>query len=397
MSGSMASMPTRLPGESDREYHIRSSRARLVDQESWYSSHLAKSRGRHDKRASLKEAVHQFVQDGDILSDSGFTWVRGCWQAMCEILRQEKHSLSVIGSPMAVAGPLSALGAASYLHNSYVGAEMRGLDRMFSLAVKEKVVEIVSEWGHGAQALGFKAAQLGIPYVAARQMLGSDMLRYNPYVRVVPNQLREDQSTVCLIPALYPDIVFIHAQQADKFGNARIHGPVVNDVALSVAARRVVITCEEIVPESDMRDNRSGNCIPFLYVDAVVELPFGAVPGMCPGYYYWSREWWEKSIRIVGKDKQSFRQWADKYVYTCRDQYDFVDKMGGGSRQLVNLRKLTLAAEGVLGADKVDYGYEEVTPGHPSWRYPWESDYRTEKERLLEQIDRLLELEEEGK
>ena len=397
MSGSITSMPSRKPGESEDDYHIRSSRARLVDRESWYRAHLSKSRSRHDKRATLKEAVQQHVQDGDIISDSGFTWVRGCWQAMCEILRQGRSNLSVVGSPMAVAGPLSVLGAAKYLHNSYVGAEMRGLDRMFSVAVKEKMVEIVSEWGHGAQALGFKAAQLGIPFAAGKQMLGSDMIKYNPYVKVMPNPLQENGSPVCLIPALYPDIVFIHVQQADKFGNARIWGPVVNDVALSVAARKVVITCEEIVPESDMRNNQSSNCIPFLYVDAVVELPFGAVPGMCPGHYYWNREWWEKGVRIMGRDRQAYLQWADKYVYSCRDQFDFVDKIGGGSRHLINLRKLTLAAEGVLEPDNVDYGYDEVTASRPAWRYPWETDFEAEKARLLEQIDRLLELEKEGR
>lgn len=389
MTDRITSMPPRLPGEDDRQYHVRSAPARLVDRESWHQAHMKKDRKRYDKRTSLKEAVSHFVQDGDIVADSGFTWVRGALQATFEIIRQGKKDLSMIGSPLAAAGPPTALGVVRYLHNSYTGGELRGMDRMFDRAVREKKAEIVSEWSHGTQALGFKAAQLGLPFVACKQLLGSDMLRYNPYVKVIDNPLQEGSDPVCLVPALYPDVVFIHVQQADKYGNARIWGPLVNDVALAVAARKVVLTCEEIVPESEMRNNQAFNCIPFFFVDAVVELPYGALPGSCPGYYYWHREWWEEAVRVAGKDVDLYRQWAEKYIYGCRDHFDFIDKLGGGIREIIRRRKLTLVAEGKLEIDSVDYAYQEVTPQHPAWQYPWEDDYETEKRRLLEQIERL--------
>ncbi len=110
---------------------------------------------------------------------------------------------------------------------------------------------------------------MGVPYLASKVMLGSDMVKHNPYVKISSHAFKDEpeKDMVCLIPALYPDIVFIHVQKADKYGNAMIWGPVVNDIALSVASRKVVITCEELVSEDEIRNNTSGNSIPFMYME----------------------------------------------------------------------------------------------------------------------------------
>ena len=87
-------------------------------------------------------------------------------------------------------------------------------------------------------AQGFKAAQLGSPGVFSKQLLGSDILKFNPYTKVMQNPMRADHDPVVFIPALYPDLTVIHVQAADKYGNARIYGPAVNDIALAAAARK---------------------------------------------------------------------------------------------------------------------------------------------------------------
>ncbi|MGE5370584.1 MAG: CoA transferase subunit A [Solirubrobacterales bacterium] len=397
MTADVFTLPDRQPGQSDRDYHIASAPARLVDAESWRKAHLAKDRSRVDKRITLKEAVDRYVQDGDIVSDSGFTWVRGCIQATFEMIRQNKKDLTWMGAPMATAGIPTGAGIVKSLHNSYTGAEMRGIDRVFSRRIRNKQVEILSEWSHGAQALGFKAAQLGLPYVASKILLGSDMLKYNPYVKTVQDELRGgDGNAVCLIPALYPDVVFIHAQQADKYGNARIWGPVVNDAALAVAARKVIITCEEVVPEEEIRRTQSENLIPYIYVDAVVEMPYGNLPASCPGYYYWHREWWERGVRVSMTDDESFAAYLKYWIHDCRDHYDFVDKLGGGVRAIVQRNRLTRAAEGYLDLDGVDYAYPEVDKNHPWWKYPWEGGFEEELARLTGSIERLKILEAEA-
>jgi len=191
---------------------------RLVDFSSARAAHLKKDHSQRDKRMSLSEAVAEFVQDGDIATDTGFAYVRTCHQAYFEMIRQGKKGLHFIGSPNTNQSYMINFGVCAYSHNSYIGAEMRGTDRNYSRQLKNGKVKILSEWSHGAMAQGFKAAQLGAPGIFSKQMLGSDIIRYNPYVRVTQNPMRSDPDPVVFIPALYPDVSVIHVQQYDQGG-----------------------------------------------------------------------------------------------------------------------------------------------------------------------------------
>ncbi|MGE5392059.1 MAG: CoA transferase subunit A [Deltaproteobacteria bacterium] len=333
---------------------------RLVDFKGAREFHLNKDRAKKDKRMSLSEAVGQYVQDGDILAETGFAYVRAPLQAYFEIIRQNKQNLVSIGSPMSNTSYLMSLGLVKAIHLSYIGVEMRGNDKNFARVIKTGMAEIASIWSHGAMALGFKAAQLGTPFVASKQLLGSDMLKQNPYVKVIDNPLNKKEDPVCLIPALFPDVCFIHVQRADRFGNAVIEGPAINDIALAAASRKVILTAERIVPEMTIRDAGDAS-IPFWYVDAVVDLPYGALPGCCPGHYYWAREWWEWLVRICTPSQQAVEDFFQYWVRDSRDQYDFIDKLGG-IRFLDHARRLMEAAQATIDDSQVSFAYQEVIP-----------------------------------
>ena len=330
----------------------------LVDFESARESHLNKVKGKVDKRISLKEAVAEYVSDGDVLCDTGFSYVRTCHQAFFEMMRQGKKDLQMIGAPNTNQSYMINCGLVTFSHNSYVGAEMRGTDRNYSRQLKNGKVKILSEWSHGGIAQGLKAAQLGAPGLFSKQMLGSDIMKYNPYIKTMQNPMRDDSDPVAFIPALYPDVAFIHVQVADKYGNACIYGPVVNDIALAAATRKVIITAEEIVPEINLRYVKDGAMIPFIYSDAVVELPFGAVPGNMPGYYYWSRQWWEKLMRYAAPDEEKFKGFLDEWVMGTKDQFEFVEKLGG-AKWVAEARRQTKAAES--NNEDIDFRYQEYT------------------------------------
>jgi glutaconate CoA-transferase subunit A len=331
----------------------------LVDFESARAAHLKKPRGKVDKRLSLKEAIAEYVHDGDVLSDAGFAYVRTPHQAYFEMMRQGKKGLQAIGAPNTNQSYMINYGTVAYSHNSYIGAEMRGTDRNYSRQLKEGKVKILSEWSHGGVALGLKAAQLGAPGLMSKQMLGSDIMKYNPYIKTIQNPLKNDSDPVAFIPAIYPDVAVIHAQVADKFGNALIYGPTVNDPALAAAAKTLIITAEEIVPETALRYNsKKGVIIPFIYSDAVVELPFGAVPGNMPGYYYWSRQWWEKTLRYASPDEAKFIEHFNEWVMDTKDQFEFVEKLGG-AKWVAEARRQTKAAEN--DNEDIDFSYEEYT------------------------------------
>jgi glutaconate CoA-transferase, subunit A len=330
---------------------------RLVDFESARCAHLKKDHSQKDKRISLKEAIAEYVTDGDIATDAGFSYVRTPHQAFFEMMRQGKKDLQFIGSPNTNQSYMINYGVCKYTHNSYTGAEMRGTDRNYSRQLKNGRVKILSDWSHGSMAQGFKAAQLGCPGVFSKQLLGSDILKYNPYLKVMQNPMRADHDPVVFIPALYPDVTIIHCDACDKFGNARIYGPAVNDIAMAAAARKVIITAEEIVPESALRFNNKGVVIPFVYVDAVVEMPFGGVPGNMPGHYYWSRQWWEKLFRFASISDENMKIFFDEWVINTKDQFEFVEKLGG-AKWIAKARALTKVAENDNEDEGVDFSYK---------------------------------------
>lgn len=333
----------------------------MLDFESAREAHRKKEHSRHDKRMSLPEAIKEYVKDGDIITANAFNYVRTSLQADCEIMRQGIKNLCSIGSPNVVQSLLLHGKHASRVHVSYTGAEMRGIDRHFDRKFKEGTAKVLGEWSHGVMAQGFKAAHLGCPGLFSKQMLASDMVNYNPVVKVMQNPMKDEEDPVLFVPALYPDVSVIHVQWADKYGNARIFGPAVNDIAVAAATRKLIITAEEIVPEMDIRNNNKGVVIPFMYVDAVVELPYGGLPGSVPGYYYWPREWWEWMIRIAFLDDEKMTSFMDYWVYGTKDQYDFIEKLGG-AKWLAQARRLTKAAEGDNEIDGVDFSYTEVYP-----------------------------------
>jgi glutaconate CoA-transferase, subunit A len=339
---------------------------RLVDFESARAAHLKKEHAKKDKRMSLAEAVSTFVQDGDIMTDAGFSYVRTPHQAFNEVIRQGKKNLQMIGAPNTNQSFFIVYGCVGYSHNSYTGAEMRGIDKSYDRMLKAERVKILSEWSHGGIAQGFKAAQLGVPGVFSKQMIGSDIVRYNPYLKVMQHPLKNDSDPVVFVPALYPDVAIIHCHAADKYGNAYIYGPAVNDLAVAAATRKLIITAEEIVPENDIRYNKQGQIIPFFYADAVVELPFGAVPGNMPGCYYWSRQWWEKVMRFGGVSDENMMALLNEWIMGTKDQFEFVEKLGG-AKWIAEARRQTKAAEG--DNEDIDFTYEEYTLNHDSGLY----------------------------
>jgi acyl CoA:acetate/3-ketoacid CoA transferase alpha subunit len=272
----------------------------------------------------------------------------------------------MIGAPNTNQSFFITYGLVKYSHSSYTGAEMRGIDKVYDRALKAGKIQILSEWSHGGVAQGLKAAQLGLAGLFSKQMLGSDLVRYNPYVKVVQNPLKKEKDQCVFVPALYPDVAFIHCHAADKYGNAYIYGPAVNDLATAAAARKLIITAEEIVPENDIRYNKQGQIIPFFYVDAVVEMPFGAVPGSMPGCYYWPRQWWEKCMRFGGASEENNKAFCDEWIMGVKNQYEFVEKLGG-ARWIAEARRQTKAAEG--DNENVDFAYEEYTLKHDSGIY----------------------------
>jgi acyl CoA:acetate/3-ketoacid CoA transferase alpha subunit len=140
--------------------------------------------------------------------------------------------------------------------------------------------------------LRFFAGSLGIPFMVTKTSLGSDIILkegFSPETRkedkvarkklaVIDSPFSDRENKVVLVPAINADVALIHAQYVSEEGTLRIEGLKFTDVEIAKCADKLVVTCEEIVPESYLRKNPDINCLPFFLVDAIVPVPYGAHP-----------------------------------------------------------------------------------------------------------------------
>jgi glutaconate CoA-transferase, subunit A len=300
-----------------------------------------KPRGLVDKVMTAAEAVRRFVHDGDYFAAGGFGVNRIPNAVLHEILRQGRQNLAFAGHTathdfqVLCAGNLTGRGQTlARVDIAYVvGLEARGLSPHARRVMESGTVESV-EWSNYTLALRFTAAAMGVPFVPARSLLGTETLAHSP-AKVIECPFTGEK--LAAIPALYPDVAAIHVHEADRFGNCRFIGTSVADMELARAAKRVIITCERIVPHEEMRRDPHRTQIPFLCVDAVCEVPFGSFPGNMPGEYF-SDEDHLKLWLDVEKDPAAFKQFLDDHILGVEDFAEYLE-ICGGLRRLQALRQ----------------------------------------------------------
>jgi glutaconate CoA-transferase subunit A len=306
----------------------------------------AKPRGLVDKVMTVAEAVRQFVHDGDYLATGGFGTNRIPTAVCHEILRQQRQNLGFSGHTtthdfqILCAGNLTGRGQTlAKVDVAYiVGLEARGLSPHARRVIESGTVECV-EWSNYSLALRYTAAAMGVPFLPTHSLLGTDTLTHSAAKRI---QCPFTGEQLAAVPALYPDIAAIHVHEADRYGNCRFSGTSVADIDLARAAKRVIITCERLVPHDQMRRDPHRTQIPFLCVDAVCEVPFGSYPGNMPGEYF-SDEDHLKLWLEVEKDPAAFAQFLDDHIFGVTDFGEYLDRCGGRARlQQLRHRELLL-------------------------------------------------------
>jgi glutaconate CoA-transferase subunit A len=291
-----------------------------------------KPRALTDKVTTVAEAVARLLHDGEYLAIGGFGGDRLPTAVVHEILRQGKQNLSLAGHTathdfqILCAGNLMGRGKTlARVEIAYVvGLEARGLSP-HARRVLESGEVAFTEWTNYTLAVRFKAAAMGLPFLPARSMLGTDTFRHSG-ARVITCPFTGERLTA--LPALYPDVAAIHVHEADRYGNGRIRGTTVADLDLARAAKRLIITCERLIPNDEIRRDPTRTVIPFYCVDAVCEVPYGSYPGNMP-YEYFSDEDHLRRWLEVERDLGAFRQFLDHYIYGVRDFAEYLQRCGG--------------------------------------------------------------------
>ena len=296
-----------------------------------------KSRALKDKQMTVQEAVERFIHDGDFIACGGFGHIRIPMALIYEIIRQRRRDLIMAGkTAVHDIDVLIGAGCVNKVEVAYsFGHELRGLSPAGRRAVESGKCKVVAEISNAGYQWRFLAAAMGVPFIPSRNLMGTDT-----FEKSSAKTVRDPWSgkPVCLLPACYPDVAMFHVPRCDKYGNAQIDGILVEDFELARAARRLIVTTEEIVDEEAIRQDPGRTVIPFFLVDAVCEVPYGAHPTEMPYLYFFDEQHIHEWLTI-SKTEEGTREYFEKYVLGVQDFEEYLELVGG-VRQLNYLKRV---------------------------------------------------------
>ena len=310
------------------------------EQRAWIAAN--KSAALVDKRMTVKETVERFIPDGSFLATGGFGHIRVSMAIIYEIIRQKRRNLALAGkTAVHDCDTLIGAGCVTKVEVAYsFGHELRGLSAAGRRGVESGRVKVIAETSNAGYQWRFLAGMMGVPFVPARNLLGTDTFRYSSCKSATDPFTGKP---VNLIPSCNPDVVLMHVPRCDKYGNCQIDGILVMDFELARCARRLIVTTEQIVDEEEIRREPWRTVIPYMYVDAVVEAPFGAHPCQMPYLYFFDEEIIGEWLG-VSKTDEGAKAFFDKYVFGVKDFSEYIELVGGATK-LEHLKRVEALKE----------------------------------------------------
>ncbi len=274
--------------------------------------------------SDLGDAVAENLKDGDTAAFEGFTHLIP-HAAAHEAIRQGRRDLTLVRmTPDIVYDQMIGMGMVKKLIFSYAGNPGVGLLRRMRDAVENGwpgPIEL-EEHSHAAMANAYEAGAAGLPCAVFRGYRGAELARVNPNIKTVTCPFSGE--VLAAVPSVRPDVSFIHAQKANRKGDVLIEGIVGVQKEAVLAAKRAVVTVEEIV---DTFDGVHPNAcvLPNWTVAAVCPVPGGAHPSYAHGYY--SRDnaaylEWDS----ISADRDRFARWMEDNVVNAKPG-DFADRV----------------------------------------------------------------------
>jgi glutaconate CoA-transferase subunit A len=172
----------------------------------------------------------------------------------------------------------------------------------------------IEEHAHAGMAAAYAAGASNLPFGLLRGYIGTDLLKYNSRIKFVECPFTGEK--LAAIPAHRPDVTIIHAQKADHRGNVLMWGVVGVQKEALLAAKRSIVTVEEIVNHLDAPPNAV--VLPSWVVGSVCEVKGGAFPSYAQGYYQRNNAFYKKWDDIA-RERDSFQAWIDRHVLGTAD------------------------------------------------------------------------------
>jgi glutaconate CoA-transferase subunit A len=286
------------------------------------------------KLITLSEAITKYVDDGDIVYAAGFTHLIP-FAAGHEIMRQEKRNLVLArATPDLIYDQMVAAGCARKVIFSYMGNPGVGSLRIVRRAIEQGRLEW-EEYSHFGMITRLQAGASGLPFLPMNQTAVSDLEMANPNIKRVTDPY--GGKDVVVVPALNPDVAIVHVQRADRNGNAHLWGIIGEQKEAAFAAKKVILTTEEIVEEAVIRSDPNRTLIPEIVVDAVCLVPYACHPSYAQGYYDRDNKFYLQWDKISGST-ESVKNWLDEWVFSIKDRNEYWQKLGAETHERLSIK-----------------------------------------------------------
>jgi glutaconate CoA-transferase, subunit A len=255
---------------------------------------------------ALAEGIAELVHDGDTVALEGFTHLIPV-AAGQEIIRQRRRDLELVRmTPDIVYDQLIGAGCARKLVFSWGGNPGVGsLHRLRDAVERGWPAPLeVDEHSHAGMANRYAAGAANLPFAVLRGYAGTDLVDHTTTLAPITCPFTGERLTA--VAALRPDVTVIHAQRADLAGNVQFWGITGVQKEAVFAARRSLVTVEEVVESLDPRPGAV--VLPSWVVTAVAVVPRGAHPSYAQGYYDRDNDAYRR-WDATSRDRDAFTAW----------------------------------------------------------------------------------------
>jgi len=299
--------------------------------------------GRSSRVIGLDAAVGM-IEDGMTVGLSGFSYQNPPMAVVRAIVRAGIRDLTLVSGPTAGIETDLLVGAGCVRKVVAAGVAMERIAAIapaFRYRAERGEIE-VWECDECIWYVALQAGAWGVPYLLWRGGVATSLPELNPALI----EVEEEGRPYLRVPAIRPDIVFVHADEADRFGNVRearraYLGRSFAERALAAAcAGPVVATVERLVPDEQTVAEPEWTMLTGAFV---VEAPWGAHPGGVSGRYVPDlghiEDYCAAARALAAGDALPYQDYLSRFVTGPGDHPAYLAAAGGG-----DLRQLELNA-----------------------------------------------------
>ncbi|GGJ12152.1 CoA transferase subunit A [Neoroseomonas lacus] len=232
------------------------------------------------------------------------------------LIRRGARNLRLLGVPVSgfATDILIGAGCVAELETSAVSLGEAGFAPRFSAALREGRLILRDATCPAIHSM-LQASEKGIPFMALRGIIGSDILANRPDWKVVPNPFAEDgEDPIVLLPARQPDFAIFHAAMADSEGNVWL-GRRRECATIAHASKAALVTVERFVEGNFLENEKlAPGAISSTYITATAIAERGAHPVALLDEYGFDAAYVADYARAA-KTEEGFRAWLDREVF----------------------------------------------------------------------------------